>query len=86
MTAITRVRWSHAIERRLAMSQQNIEDVVRWLMTDEDLRTRFVLDRFETICEFQFRGASLTSDEIDLFLQSDSELWIGQHGAASRLH
>ena len=86
MTAITRVRWSHAIERRLAMSQQNIEDVVRWLMTDEDLRTRFVLDRFEAICEFQFRGASLRPDEIDLFLQSDSELWIGQHEAASRLH
>ena len=40
MTAITRVRRSHAIERRLAMSQQNIEDVVRWLMTDEDLRVR----------------------------------------------
>jgi len=55
-------------------------------MTDEDLRTRFVVDRFETICEFQFRGASLTPDEIDLFLQSDSELWIGQYGAASPLH
>jgi hypothetical protein len=55
-------------------------------MADEDLRTRFVLDRFETICEFQFRGASLTPDEIDLLLQSDSELWIGQHGAASQLH
>ena len=68
------------------MSQQNIEDVVRWLMTDEDLRTRFVLDRFEAICEFQVRGASLRPDEIDLFLQSDSELWIGQHEAASRLH
>ena len=68
------------------MSQQNIEDVVGWLMTDEDLRTRFGRDRFETICEFQFRGASLTPDEIDLFLQSDSELWIGQHGTASRLH
>ena len=68
------------------MSQKNIEDVVSWLMTDEDLRARFALDRFETICDLQFRDASLTPDEIDLFLQSDPELLTGQHRASGGLH
>jgi hypothetical protein len=68
------------------MSQQNIEDVIGWLMTDEDLRIRFALDRFETIGELQVRGASLTPDEIDLFVQSDTELWAGRQWAAGQLH
>jgi hypothetical protein len=45
-----------ATERRFAMSQQNIEDVIHWLMTDESVRIRFALDRFETIGELQFRA------------------------------
>jgi len=45
------------------------------LLTDENLRARFALDRIETIAELCMRGAELTRDEIDLLCQTDARLW-----------
>ena len=69
------------------MSQQDVGSVIDRLLTDEGLRIRFALDRFDTIAELHLRGLALTSDEIDVFVQSDVWLWFSEkeriHG---RLH
>ena len=46
------------------MSQAGVGMVVEKLLTDEDLRIRFALDRMETIAELCLRGIELTRDEI----------------------
>jgi hypothetical protein len=45
------------------------------LLTDEDLRIRFALDRMDAIAELCLRGFELTRDEIDLFSLTDARLW-----------
>jgi hypothetical protein len=57
------------------MSQQNVGIVIDRLLTDEELRMRFVLDPFDTLAELHLRGLALTPDEIDVFVQSDVRLW-----------
>ena len=57
------------------MSQVGVGIVMDKLLTDEDLRIRFALDRFETVAELCLLGAELTRDEIDLFCQTDAHLW-----------
>lgn len=57
--------------RAAAMSQQMVGVVIHRLLTDEDLRVRFVLDRIETLAELGFRGFELTPDEIDMFMRTD---------------
>jgi hypothetical protein len=57
------------------MSQQNVGKVVTRLLIDEELRTRFARDPFDTLAELHLRGLALTSDEIDVFVQSDMRLW-----------
>lgn len=49
--------------------------VIDKLLTDENLRTRFAIDRIETVAELCLRGAELTRDEIDLLCQADARLW-----------
>ena len=57
------------------MSQASVGLVVEKLLTDENLRIRFALDRMETIAELCLRGFELTRDEIDLFYRTDARLW-----------
>ena len=57
------------------MSQTGIGKVIDTLITDENLRTRFALDRIETIAELCLRGAELTCDEIELLCRADARLW-----------
>ena len=57
------------------MSQQTVGNVIERLLTDEDLRIRFLIDRMETIAELCVRGCELTGDEIDLFCRTDPRLW-----------
>ena len=57
------------------MSQLGVRKVIDKLLTDENLRTRFALDRIETVAELCLRGAELTRDEIDLFCRTDARLW-----------
>jgi hypothetical protein len=60
------------------MSQRSVEHVIDRLLTDEGLRNRFALDRFDTIAELHLRGLALTSDEIDVFVWSDVRLWFAE--------
>ena len=57
------------------MSQRTIGNVIDKLLTDEDLRIRFVADRMETLAELCIRGFELSGDEIDLFCRTDARLW-----------
>jgi hypothetical protein len=57
------------------MSQAGVGTVIEKLLTDENLRIRFALDRIETIAELCLRGVDLTRDEVDLFCWTDAGLW-----------
>jgi hypothetical protein len=57
------------------MSQQNVGHVIQILLTDEDVRTRFALDPFDTIADLHLRGLALTIDEIAMFVRSDVQSW-----------
>ena len=57
------------------MSQAGVGTVIEKLLTDEDLRIRFALDRFETVAELCLRGVELTRDEVDLFWRTNARLW-----------
>jgi len=49
------------------MSQRTIGNVIDKLLTDEDLRIRFVADWMEALAELCIRGFELSGDEIDEF-------------------
>ena len=57
------------------MSQQTVAIVIDKLLSDEDLRNRFVVDRLETLADLYLHGFELRQDEIDLFLRTDAQLW-----------
>jgi hypothetical protein len=57
------------------MSQQMVGVVIHSLLTDEDLRDRFTADPMETIAALALRGFELTTDEIEVFLRTDAQVW-----------
>ena len=57
------------------MSRSIVGMVIDKLLTDENLRIRFALDRVETIVELCLRGFDLTRDEIDLLCRTDAGVW-----------
>jgi hypothetical protein len=57
------------------MSRADVGIVIDRLLTDDDLRIRFALDRFETVAELCLLGADLTRDEIETLCQTDAHLW-----------
>ena len=57
------------------MSQQMVGVVIHSLLTDEELRDRFTVDPMETIAALALRGFELTTDEIEVFLRTNAQLW-----------
>ena len=57
------------------MSQKTIGRAIDKLLTDEDLRIRFVVDPMEAVAELCVLGFELSGDEIDLFCRTDARLW-----------
>ena len=57
------------------MSRAIVGMVIDKLLTDENLRIRFALDRVETVVELCLRGFDLTRDEIDLLCRTDAGVW-----------
>ena len=57
------------------MSRSIVGMVIDKLLTDENLRIRFALDRLETVAELCLRGFDLTRDEIDLLCRTDAGVW-----------
>jgi hypothetical protein len=59
-----------------AMSQQMVGNVIDRLLTDEDLRIRFIAEPVETMADLHALGFELTSEEIDLFIQTNTRTWL----------
>ena len=57
------------------MSRAGVGMVIEKLVTDENLRIRFALDRVGTVAELCLRGFDLTRDEIDLLCRTDAGVW-----------
>jgi hypothetical protein len=58
------------------MSRQMIGVVIHALLTNEDVRLRFVIDPLEALAHLNLRGVELTSDEIDVLVRTDvRQLW-----------
>lgn len=57
------------------MARETVGIVIERLLTDEELRGRFVVDRVETLGELHGLGLQLTASELDLFIESDVETW-----------
>jgi hypothetical protein len=57
------------------MSRVGVGMVVEQLLTDENVRVQFALDRLQTVVDLFLRGFDLTRDEIDLFCRTDAGLW-----------
>ena len=57
------------------MSQKTVQLVIGRLLTDEDLRLRFVERPLETLTEVREQGFELTNDEIDALARSDPKIW-----------
>ena len=65
------------------MSQKTVQLVIGWLLTDEELRLRFVERPRETLAELQAQGYELTTNEVDALSRSDPGLWPAM---ARRIH
>ena len=57
------------------MGQRSVEILIGRLVTDEDLRQRFIAEPRETIRFAQQSGLDLTAAEIDALLASPVALW-----------
>jgi hypothetical protein len=65
------------------MSQKTVQFFIGQLLTDEELRVRFVRQPLETLGLLRDQGLELTNAEIDALVQTDKRLW---ESAASRVH
>lgn len=65
------------------MSQKTVQLVIARLLTDEDVRSRFLVDPLATLNGFCEQGFELTCDEMDALIQTDRALWAD---AARRIH
>ena len=66
-----------------AMSQKTVQFVIGWLLTDEDLRRRFVERPRETLDEVRQQGYELTGEELDALARSEPPAWPAM---ARRIH
>ena len=57
------------------MSQKTVQFVIGWLLTDEDLRRRFVERPRETLAEVRDQGYELSVDELDALARSEPSAW-----------
>ena len=65
------------------MSQKTVQLVIGRLLTDEDLRLRFVERSLETLRELREQGYEMTADEIDALVRTDPAAWPSM---ARRIH
>ena len=69
------------------MSLRTVGIVMDRLLADESFRLRFGEDPVETVGEVLAHGVELTPNEIDLFVQSDAQMWFWiDRRVGDRLH
>jgi hypothetical protein len=68
------------------MSQRNVELLIGRLLTDAELRKRFIQQPRGVLDEFCEQGWELSHGEIDALLETNARLWfIAAGGLPSRL-
>jgi hypothetical protein len=65
------------------MSQRTVQFLIGQIVTDEELRQRFVTQPAETLAALCDQGVDLTQCEIDALVRTDRRLW---EAAARRIH
>lgn len=65
------------------MSQRVVQLLIGQLLTDEELRLKFVRQPLGTLTELRDQGLELTASEIQALVQTDAKLW---DAAAARVH
>ena len=65
------------------MSQKTVQLIIGRLLTDEDLRARFVSQPAETLAALRDQGFDLTPNEIEALVRTDRKLW---NSTAQRIH
>jgi hypothetical protein len=66
-----------------AMSQKTVQLLIGQLLTDEELRLRFLRHPLETLTAFREQGIELTKGELEALVETDNRLW---QAAARRIH
>lgn len=65
------------------MSQRTVQLLIGKIVTDEELRRRFVRQPAETLWALREQGLELTALEVDALVRTDGTLW---EATAERLH
>jgi hypothetical protein len=65
------------------MSQKTVHFIIGQLLTDEDLRLRFLSTPTETLETFRDQGFDLSRSEIEALVQTDRSMWTS---GAERVH
>jgi hypothetical protein len=65
------------------MSQKTVQFLIGRLLTDEDLRLRFVEQPMATLTELREQGFELSQDEIEALAVTDPKTW---SALAKRIH
>ena len=68
------------------MAHKTVQFIIGRILTDEELREKFLVAPFETLAAFRDAGLELTPGEIDALLLTDPRLWrAGPEWVDSRL-
>ncbi len=65
------------------MSQKTVQLLIGQIVTDEELRNRFVRQPLETLTALRDQGIELTTCEIEALVETDQQLW---NATAKRIH
>jgi hypothetical protein len=58
------------------MAQKTVQFIVGKILTDEELRARFLAAPFDTLSSLRDMGFDLTQAEIDALIRTNRRLWI----------
>jgi hypothetical protein len=72
-----------SLRHRHRMSHKAVQLVIGWLLTDEELRDRFIDRPRETLTELREHGYELTTAEFEALLLCDPMMWTS---AAAQIH
>jgi hypothetical protein len=65
------------------MSQKTVQLLIGQIVTDEELRRRFLRQPLETLTTLRDQGIELTTSEIEALVDTDKHFW---SSAAARIH